>query len=94
MNNPANHPKTLLKDRKSEVKVVLNEPVPSAWLAGGQTFFDNRIWLDTNEAANFLRITVNALRIRIWRKQVIAHKFGNRLRFKRIDLDKYMRLYR
>lgn len=57
------------------------------------TFFDNRIWLDTKEAADYLRITVNALRIRIWRKQVTAHKFGNRLRFKRNDLDRYMRLY-
>lgn len=94
MNHPANHPETLLKDRKSEVKVVLNEPAPSAWLAGGQTLFDNRIWLDTTEAAEFLRISVNALRIRIWRKQIIAHKFGNRLRFKRSDLDRCMRLYK
>ncbi len=57
------------------------------------TLFDNRIWLDTEEAADYLRITVNALRIRIWRKQVAAHKFGNRLRFKKTDLDRYMRLY-
>lgn len=94
MKPPATSLKTLLNDRKCEEKEVMKTACSSRWLAGGQTFFDNRIWLDTEEAADYLRITVNALRIRIWRKQVVAHKLGNRLRFKRIDLDTYMRLYR
>lgn len=51
-------------------------------------------WMNTEEAADYLRISVNALRIRIWRKQILAYKFGNRLRFKKSDLNNYMRLYR
>jgi excisionase family DNA binding protein len=51
-------------------------------------------WLDTDEAADYLRLSVNALRIRIHRKQIMAYKLGSRLRFKKSDLDNYMRLSR
>jgi excisionase family DNA binding protein len=47
--------------------------------------FDNRIpceWLSTKEAANYLRISENALRISVYRGQVTVHKFGKRNRFK------------
>ena len=56
------------------------------------SLFDNRIWLNTSEAADYLRISVNALRIKIWRKQIVTRKFGTRLRFKRSELDSHMRL--
>jgi excisionase family DNA binding protein len=48
-------------------------------------FFDNRIereWLSTEEAAYFLCITPNALRIMVHRGQIQVYKFGRRLRFK------------
>lgn len=46
-------------------------------------FFENRIereWLTTNEAAHFLGISENALRILVHRGQVPVFKFGRRLK--------------
>ncbi|MBD65935.1 MAG: hypothetical protein CME62_12055 [Halobacteriovoraceae bacterium] len=48
---------------------------------------ENVIWLDTKEAAKFLRITPNALRILVHRARVRAYKLGSRLRFKKNDLS-------
>lgn len=51
-------------------------------------FFDKRIereWLNTKEAALFLSITPNALRIMVCRDQVQVYKFGRRLRFRLSD---------
>ena len=50
--------------------------------------FENRIdreWLTTKEAAHFLAISENALRIMVYRNQITAYKFGRRLRFKVSD---------
>lgn len=52
-------------------------------------FFENKIaveWLSTKEAAKFLSITPNALRIKVFRGQVKAYKIGSRLRFRLNDL--------
>ena len=61
--------------------------------AGGvpvdETFFDNRAiyeWLSTSEAASYLRITPNALRILVHRGRVQAYKLGSRLKFRLRDL--------
>ena len=43
-------------------------------------------WLNTKEAAEFLRLTPNALRILVHRAQVKYYKFGRRLRFRENDL--------
>ena len=51
-------------------------------------FFGNKIeheWLSTEEAARFLSISTNALRIMVHRDQIKAYKFGRRLRFKMHD---------
>lgn len=53
-------------------------------LGDNEGFFDNRIeqkWLSTEEAAQYLRISSNALRIMVCRNQIRYHKFGRRLRF-------------
>ncbi len=66
-------------------------------------FFDNLIeqnknadentrWLNTNEAAEFLRLTPNALRILVHRAQVKYFKFGRRLRFRLYDLNSLLQL--
>ncbi|MCY4644254.1 MAG: helix-turn-helix domain-containing protein [Bacteriovoracales bacterium] len=47
-------------------------------------------YLTTKEAAWYLRITPNAVRIMAHRKKLKAHKLGNRLRFKRSDLKSLM----
>lgn len=48
-------------------------------------FFENQMqreWLSTEEAAYFLSITPNALRIMVHRGQVQVYRFGRRLRFR------------
>ncbi len=50
--------------------------------------FDNqnsKEWLKTNEAAKFLGVSPNALRIMVHRDQVPVYKFGRRLRFRLRD---------
>jgi len=52
-------------------------------------FFEKRIaveWLSTRQAAKFLSISPNALRILVHRGRIKAFKFGNRLRFRLADL--------
>lgn len=55
---------------------------------GSDQIFDNRIereWLTTEEAAHFLGLSENALRIMVHRGQIPAFKFGRRLRFRLKD---------
>jgi predicted DNA-binding protein (MmcQ/YjbR family) len=51
--------------------------------------FDNQIWLTNTEAADYLRISPNALNVlRSKNKGIVpTYHIGNRLRFKRSDLD-------
>ncbi len=52
------------------------------------SLFENRIdreWLTTKEAAHFLAVSENALRIMVYRNQIKVYKFGRRLRFKLSD---------
>lgn len=56
-------------------------------------FFENPVkqeneWLTTSEAARYLRVSENALRIKVHRGELAAHRFGCRLRFCRSDLLK------
>lgn len=54
-------------------------------------FFEKRIeceWLSTQEAASFLSISENALRIMVHRGQIECYRFGRRLRFKLADCQK------
>lgn len=55
--------------------------------ASAPRFFDNleNEWLSTEEAALYLSISPNALRIMVYRDQIKAYKFGRRLRFKLRD---------
>lgn len=52
------------------------------------TFFKNLIWLNTKEAAEYLRITPNNLRVMVYRGVLFPYKLNNRNRFKKIELDK------
>ncbi len=55
--------------------------------------FDNLVqmkndrWLNSAEAADYLRLSVNALRIAVCRGQINAYKLGRRLRFKLSELS-------
>lgn len=54
----------------------------------GKQLFENRIdseWLTTLEAASYLSLSPNALRIRVYRGEIPFYKFGRQLRFRRED---------
>jgi excisionase family DNA binding protein len=56
----------------------------------GQQIFENRIereWLSTKEAALYLRLSENALRIMVHRGQISAARIGRRLRFRLEDCE-------
>ena len=52
--------------------------------------FDNRIWVDSKEAADYLRISYGALRNAVYRKQIIARKFRRKLYFKVSELNRLL----
>lgn len=49
-------------------------------------FFDKLKWITTKEAAKYLGISENALRIMVCRRQIVFYKFGRRLRFNVTDV--------
>ena len=55
-------------------------------------FFNNRIvWLDSREAAEYLRISVNNLRVKVSRGEIPVHgRLGRTWRFRREELDKLL----
>ncbi|MBY0472110.1 helix-turn-helix domain-containing protein [bacterium] len=52
--------------------------------------FDRLTWLDSKEAAKYLRKTANALRIMVYRGYIRPRKFRRRLYFRRIELDRLL----
>lgn len=53
-----------------------------------QKFFENRAeheWLSSKEAALYLSVSENALRIMVHRNQIPTFRFGRRLRFRLSD---------
>lgn len=54
--------------------------------------FDNLIWLNSNEAAEYLRITPGALRAKVYRGEIKPYKLGRSSRFKRSELDKLLEI--
>ena len=78
-----------LKTTTENKNNVNNEEIFSAWSdLPGELLFENRIkreWLTTKEAAHFLSISENALRIIVHRGKIPVYKFGHRLRFRLRD---------
>lgn len=52
--------------------------------------FDNLYWMTTNEAATYLRMSVNAIRTAVCRGDIRPRKFRRRLYFKRSELDRFI----
>lgn len=52
------------------------------------SIFNNLKWMTTSEAAEYLRVTPNNLRVMIYRGFLKSYKFNNRHRFKREELDR------
>ena len=51
------------------------------------SFFENLIWLTANEAAEYLRISVENLRVKVHRGQLKPKYLNGKLRFRRSELD-------
>lgn len=51
------------------------------------TFFDNMVWLSSEEAAVYIRKSVGALRTMVSRGQIKYIKWKRRLYFRKNDLD-------
>ena len=49
--------------------------------------FDKLKWLDSKEAATYLRVSVGQLRNMVWQGRIKAYRLSSRLRFLRSDLD-------
>lgn len=53
--------------------------------------FNNQIWLNSKEAASYLRISVNNLRVKVYRGEILINgRLGRTWRFKRKELDKLL----
>ncbi len=59
-------------------------------ITNSSMLFDNRIWVDSKEAADYLRISYGALRNAVYRKQIIARKFRRRLYLKVSELNRLL----
>ena len=54
-------------------------------------FFENLIWLNSKEAAEYLRISENNLRVKVSRGEIpVQGRLGRCLRFRRDELDKLL----
>lgn len=56
----------------------------------GKDTFDCLTWLSSQDAAKYLRKTVNALRIMAHRGYIRPRKFRRRLYFRKIELDRLL----
>ncbi len=52
--------------------------------------FNHLTWLDSEEAATYLRKTANALRIMVYRGYIRPRRFRRRLYFQKIELDRLL----
>ena len=51
------------------------------------TLFNNLKWMNSEEASAYLSTSLGSIRNMVYRGQLPAKKLGNRLRFKKTDLD-------
>ena len=49
--------------------------------------FDKLKWMNSKEAATYIRVSISQLRNMVWRGQIKCYHLKNRLRFLRSDLD-------
>jgi len=72
--------KVMMKAHKSEEKNDSSQ----------EMLFDNLVWLNSEEAAKYLRKSVGALRVLVHRKHLIPRKWKRRLYFKRSELNRLL----
>ena len=77
-----------IREEKDDKRCIAENKTVGYGEGWNSLIFDNRIereWLSTKDAAHYLRLSENALRIMVHRGQVRFHKFGRRLRFRLSD---------
>lgn len=65
---------------------MVTEAIEPTGISPVGVFFDNLIWLNSKEAAQFLRRSVGQIRNMVYRGQLKAKKFQGRLLFKKNEL--------
>lgn len=53
-------------------------------------FFDNLIWLSTEEAAEYLRVSIGSIKNLVYRGVLKPRKLGRLNRFKREEIDRLL----
>lgn len=66
---------------------MINKQIATSSHEEEQEFFHNLKWLKSEDAAKYLRTSVGQIRNMVYRGQLKARKFQNRLYFKRRELD-------
>ncbi|MGK5087920.1 helix-turn-helix domain-containing protein [Bdellovibrionota bacterium FG-2] len=51
---------------------------------------DRLTWLDSKEAAKYIRKTANAMRIMVYRGYIRPRRFHRRLYFRKLELDRLL----
>lgn len=64
--------------------------VQSVLTQESEMLFDKLVWMNSEEAAWYLRKSVGALRVAVYRGQIRARKWRRRLYFKRNELDRLL----
>lgn len=78
----------MTKDVKNLLSTPPLAPINNIEYLNNQPLFENRRereWLTTKEAAHFLAVSPNALRIMVHRDQIQTYRLGRRLRFRLKD---------
>lgn len=73
---------------KHEENKLGSDQIDLERIRSNSKFFENMVWINTKSASKFLGISDNALRIRVYRRQVKFYKLNSQLRFKLDDLIK------
>ena len=68
-------------------KAIKNQKFGCARCAASGRLFDNLEWLNSKEAAFYLRKSYGALKVMVHRGHLKARKYRNRLYFKKTELD-------
>ena len=76
---------------KSDIKLVLADD-KNVEKKSSASFFENCIWLNTSEAAEYLRTTPKQLRKWVYQRKVRAYRLlGRSLRFKKSEIAALIR---
>ncbi len=57
-------------------------------IAREQNSLEKTEWLNSSEAAQYLRVSVNSIKTMVYRGQIRVHKLGRRSRFHRHELER------